>query len=122
MAAGAWTGPATVVHAADPLPSWSDGAAKASILQFVEKVGAEGSPDFVPVAERIAVFDHDGTLWAEKPMAFQAFRARPGEGPGPAASRVADGLEKTLDEGRARGWTVVDMKTEWKRVFPFENE
>jgi phosphoglycolate phosphatase-like HAD superfamily hydrolase len=61
----------TVVQAADPLPSWNDGAAKKSIIEFVEKVTKPGSPEFVPVAERIAVFDNDGTLWAEQPMYFQ---------------------------------------------------
>jgi phosphoglycolate phosphatase-like HAD superfamily hydrolase len=59
--------------AADPLPSWNNGPAKQSIMAFVEKVTKEGSPDFVPVPERIAVFDNDGTLWAEQPMYFQAF-------------------------------------------------
>jgi phosphoserine phosphatase len=57
--------------AADPLPSWNDGKAKQSIVAFVEKVKKEGSPDFVPVPERIATFDNDGTLWAEQPMYFQ---------------------------------------------------
>src|SRR5262245_43306095 len=57
---------------ADPLPSWNDGARKQAILAFVAKVSRAGSPDFVPVAERIAVFDNDGTLWAEQPMYFQA--------------------------------------------------
>ena len=54
-----------------PLPSWNDGAAKKSIIDFVEKVTKDGSPDFVPVAERIATFDNDGTLWCEQPMYFQ---------------------------------------------------
>lgn len=56
---------------ADPLPSWNDGTAKKSIVGFVRKVTKEGSPEFVPVAERIAVFDNDGTLWAEQPVYFQ---------------------------------------------------
>jgi phosphoglycolate phosphatase-like HAD superfamily hydrolase len=42
-------------------------------MAFAEKVTKEGAPDFVPVPERIAVFDNDGTLWAEQPMYFQAF-------------------------------------------------
>ncbi len=64
---------ATTAHAqtADPLPSWNDGAAKKAVTQFVAKVTKDGSPDFVPPAERIAVFDNDGTLWAEQPMYFQ---------------------------------------------------
>ncbi len=57
--------------AADPLPSWNDGAAKKAIVDFVAKVTKPGSPDFVPAAERIATFDNDGTLWAEQPMYFQ---------------------------------------------------
>ena len=60
-----------VAHAQDPLPSWSDGKAKQAIVAFVAKVTKEGSPDFVPPAERIATFDNDGTLWAEQPMYFQ---------------------------------------------------
>ena len=54
----------------DPLPSWNDTAPKQAIMAFVGKVTQEGSPDFVPVPERIAVFDNDGTLWAEKPVPF----------------------------------------------------
>jgi len=52
----------TVAHAADPLPSWNDGLAKQSIIAFVEKVTMTDSRDFVPVRERIAVYDNDGTL------------------------------------------------------------
>jgi len=61
----------TIARAADPLPSWTDGPAKRSIVAFVGKVTKPGSPDFVPVPERIATFDNDGTLWAEQPMYFQ---------------------------------------------------
>lgn len=56
---------------ADPLPSWNDGKAKQSIVAFVERVTAEGAADFVPEAERVAVFDNDGTLWGEQPLYFQ---------------------------------------------------
>lgn len=52
---------------ADPLPSWNDTAPKKSIIAFVERVTKEGTPDFVPVANRIATFDNDGTLWVEYP-------------------------------------------------------
>ncbi len=55
----------------DPLPSWSDGAAKAAIADFVKRVTDPANPAFVPEAERIAVFDNDGTLWSEQPMYFQ---------------------------------------------------
>ncbi len=57
----------------DPLPSWNDGSSKKSIIEFVEKVTTKGGQDFVPPAERIAVFDNDGTLWSEQPMYFQLF-------------------------------------------------
>jgi len=58
-------------QAADSLPSWKDGKAKQSIIEFVTKVTKQGSRYFVPVDERIATFDNDGTLWAEKPAYFQ---------------------------------------------------
>jgi phosphoserine phosphatase len=61
------------LHAADPLPSWNDTAPKQAITAFVEKVTKVGEADFIPPAERIAVFDNDGTLWSEQPMYFQAF-------------------------------------------------
>jgi hypothetical protein len=63
-------GPATA-QSVDSLPSWNAGKAKQSIIDFVAKVTEAGSSDFVPPAERIAVFDNDGTLWAERPMYFQ---------------------------------------------------
>ena len=53
------------------LASWNDGKAKQSILDFVRRVTTKSGPDFVPVPERIAVFDNDGTLWAEQPFYFQ---------------------------------------------------
>jgi phosphoserine phosphatase len=56
----------------DPLPSWRDGPAKQAIVGFVADVMRMGSPRFVPQPERIAVFDNDGTLWAEQPVYFQA--------------------------------------------------
>jgi phosphoserine phosphatase len=59
------------MQASDPLPSWNYTAPKKAMVAFVEKITKLGSPDFVPVAERIAVFDNDGTLWSEQPMYFQ---------------------------------------------------
>jgi phosphoglycolate phosphatase-like HAD superfamily hydrolase len=62
----------TLAEAADAiLPSWNDGKAKQSIVDFVTKVTKSGSPDFVPIPQRIAAFDNDGTLWAEQPFYFQ---------------------------------------------------
>ncbi|HKX59260.1 MAG TPA: HAD family hydrolase [Steroidobacteraceae bacterium] len=57
---------------AEPLPSWNDTASRQAILRFVGRVTAAGSTDFVPVPERIAVFDNDGTLWSEQPVYNQA--------------------------------------------------
>ena len=59
--------------ASDPsiLPSWNDSGSRQSIIEFVEAVTKKSSPDFVPAAERIAVFDNDGCLWSEKPVYFQ---------------------------------------------------
>jgi hypothetical protein len=61
--------------AADPLPSWNDGPTKQGIISFVDKVTKEGSPAFVPPAERIATFDNDGTLWCEQPLPVQLYFA-----------------------------------------------
>jgi phosphoserine phosphatase len=55
----------------DPLPTWNDGAVKDAILGYVDRACSEGSPGWVPVDERVAVFDNDGTLWCEKPMPIQ---------------------------------------------------
>jgi hypothetical protein len=59
----------------DPLPSWNDSVSKKAILDFVGRVTRTGGPDFVPAAERIAVFDNDGTLWSEQPMYVQVLFA-----------------------------------------------
>lgn len=63
----------TTANSGDPLPSWNDGALKKDIIAYVEKVTKEGSPDFIPVESRIATFDNDGTLWAEKPYVQELF-------------------------------------------------
>ncbi|MDN6859367.1 HAD family hydrolase [Pseudomonas sp. CAN2814] len=64
-----------LAQAADELPSWNDGPSRQAIVAFVEAVTKEGGKDFVPPAERIAVFDNDGTLWSEQPMYFQVLFA-----------------------------------------------
>jgi haloacid dehalogenase-like hydrolase len=84
-------------QAADPLPSWNDTAPKHAIVSFVEKVTKEGSPDFVPPAERIAVFDNDGTLWSEQPMYFQ--------------------LAFAIDQVK----TLAPQHREWKEKEPFKS-
>jgi phosphoserine phosphatase len=61
----------TSAHAADLLPSWRNGPTKQLIISFINKVTQPGSPDFVPIEDRIAVFDNDGTLWSEQPNYVQ---------------------------------------------------
>ena len=53
--------------AAEPLPSWRDGATRAVILDWLAAITDDGGPDFIPVPERVAVFDNDGTSWCERP-------------------------------------------------------
>jgi hypothetical protein len=81
---------------ADPLPSWNEGAAKQAILTFVGRVTRQGGPDFVPLPERIATFDNDGTLWCEHPMPVQ--------------------LAFALDRVKA----MAPMQPEWKDTQPFK--
>jgi phosphoserine phosphatase len=80
----------------DPLPSWNDGAAKQAILNFVARTTTTGGPDFVPVAERIATFDNDGTLWTEHPIYTQ--------------------LAFALDRVKA----LAPQHPEWRRKQPFK--
>jgi hypothetical protein len=97
-AAGAAPGNAESAAArpADPLPSWNEGAPKQAIVAFIARVTETDGPDFVPPAERIAVFDNDGTLWSEQPMYFQ--------------------LAFALDRVRA----VAPEHPEWRNAQPFK--
>ena len=67
--------PVAALAQTDPLPSWKDGPNRTAITDFVKRVTSDGSPDFIAPADRIAVFDNDGTLWAEKPVPFEIFFA-----------------------------------------------
>ncbi|MGP6420479.1 HAD family hydrolase [Pseudomonas putida] len=60
-----------LAQASEPLPSWNDGPAKKHIIEFVQAVTDQSGKDFVKPADRIAVFDNDGTLWSEQPMYFE---------------------------------------------------
>ncbi len=82
---------------ADPLPSWNAGPVKTAILDFVARTTATGGPDFVPVAERIATFDNDGTLWTEQPVYFQVAFA--------------------IDRVKA----LAPQRPEWKTLEPFKS-
>jgi phosphoserine phosphatase len=83
-------------EAGDPLPSWNEGTAKRSIIDFVNRVTQPGTPDFVAPEQRIATFDNDGTLWGEQPMYFQLFFA--------------------IDRVKV----LAPMHTEWKDKQPFK--
>ena len=86
----------TPARAADPLPSWRDGPSKHAILKFVADVTQPGASTSVPPAERIAVFDNDGTLWSEQPLYFQ--------------------LAFALDQVKA----MAPKHPEWKATEPFK--
>lgn len=73
VVAGWWT--AAAAQSDDPLPSWNDGAAKQSIVAFVDAVTTEGGADYVAPADRIATFDNDGTMWVSHPIYAQAMFA-----------------------------------------------
>ncbi|MGO6996934.1 HAD family hydrolase [Rhizobium leguminosarum] len=88
--------PVVAVTQSDPLPSWNDTAPRAAIIAFVEKVTKEGSPEFVPAPERVAVFDNDGTLWVEHPIYTQ--------------------LAFALDRVK----TLAPQHPEWKETQPFK--
>ena len=62
-------------HESEPLPSWNEGETKQAIVNYVQSVTETGSADFIPVSDRIATFDNDGTLWSEQPAYFQLFFA-----------------------------------------------
>jgi hypothetical protein len=105
--------------AGDPLPSWNEGVAKQAVVNFVTAVTRDGSPDFVPVPQRIATFDNDGTLWCEHPMYVQlAFALDRVKAMAPLHPEwkdkqpfkaVLEGDMKTLAESGERG--LVEMVT-----------
>jgi phosphoserine phosphatase len=113
--------PLSALAQTDALPSWNEGAAKASITGFVARVTAQGSPDFVPMDQRIAVFDNDGTLWCEQPMYVQlAFLLDRVKAMAPAHPEWKDkqpfkaalgGDMKSLAEAGERGLLQLAMET-----------
>ena len=64
-----------IVTKANPLPSWNESASKKAIISYINDVTNENSLNFIPIKDRIATFDNDGTLWSEKPAYFQLFFA-----------------------------------------------
>jgi phosphoserine phosphatase len=88
--------PTTAAAQTEQLPSWNDGPVKTSITEFVARITTQGGSDFVPVDQRIAVFDNDGTLWCELPMYTQ--------------------LSFALDRVKA----MAPLHPEWKTRQPFQ--
>lgn len=86
-----------LLHANDPLPSWNEGVSKRNILNYVKQTTDSNSPDFIPVKDRIIVFDNDGTLWSERPVYFQLYFAM---------DRVKE---------------IADQHPEWKTTEPFKS-
>ncbi|NNJ63999.1 MAG: haloacid dehalogenase-like hydrolase, partial [Xanthomonadales bacterium] len=87
--------PRPEVPAPQPLPAWNDGPSRQAILDFVDAVTDPDGPGYVAPSERVAVFDNDGTLWAEKPLYFQ--------------------MMFVLDRIRA----MADQHPEWREQEPF---
>jgi phosphoglycolate phosphatase-like HAD superfamily hydrolase len=85
------------IATADPLPSWNEGDTKQAIIDFIESTTTEGSRDYIPAADRISVFDNDGTLWSEQPLYFQLYFA--------------------IDRVKA----MADAHPEWKTQEPFSS-
>jgi len=100
----------------DPLPSWNDGLAKQSIINFVRVTTDRSSPTLVPPEARIATFDEDGTLWVEHPMYSQVVYCLERV---PALVKTKPELAsvepfKTVPSGDRDA-----MKNDWKRIFSF---
>jgi len=93
------------------LALWNDTPTRRAIVDFVQAVSTDGSPGFVVPAERVAVFDNDGTLWSEKPMLVLHDDAD-------REFAYTTGAEDALDRAKRHGWTVVSMKEDWSAVFP----
>lgn len=122
----------------DPLPSLNGGAAKQSILTFIKETTTPGSPRFVDPVARIATFDQDGTTWVEQPAYTQLMFAfnqvavmasmlvhhddaarEYAYGPESKVGTFSDAL---MAEAKQRGWVVISMKRDWKRIFAWQQE
>ncbi|WP_082886242.1 HAD family hydrolase [Flavisolibacter tropicus] len=57
----------------DPLPAWNNGKIKQAIISYIQQITDSTSTHFIPVIDRIATFDNDGTLWAEQPLVQELF-------------------------------------------------
>jgi len=112
------------IHApalADGLPSWTAGEAKTRIVDFVESVTNPAGTTYVPPADRVAVFDNDGTLWAEQPVYFQFLFAlgnqrvgRDGVGRGTQVVQEAGHSQQTAQSGQGPQVLVIVQRQQQK--------
>lgn len=100
----------TKIPETDPLVSWHSSKAKTAIIDFVASVTDKNSNSFVPLAERIAVFDNDGTLWSEQPAYFQLFFA---------IDRIK-ALSKDHPEWKEIQPYKAVLENDWDVVYPLE--
>ena len=96
------------------LGSWTDGSTKDAVVGFITESATEGSPGFIPEAERVAAFDNDGTLWVERPAPPQVpFLHDDAE----REYAYTDAAESLLEEAKREGWTVASMKDDWTEFY-----
>src|SRR5829696_1300087 len=106
--------------AADPLPSWNDGATKKSITDFVARVTTQGGADFVPPDQRIATFDNDGTLWIEQPIycssssrSIASRRSRPST-PSGRTRNPSPRFSRAMSRQRSRAASTRSSRSSWR--------
>lgn len=108
------------MEGADPLPSWNDGNSKKAIRDFVSKSTTPGDASFIPITERIAVFDNDGTLWPENPVPFQlafaidSLKEQVGQQPklmddSFVKAAIAGDIGKLLEDGNKGLFHIIDI-------------
>ncbi len=121
------------LEAIDMLPSWNEGTSKQSIINYVTAVTKENEVDFIPVKDRIAVFDNDGTLWSERPIYFQLYfamdrvKALASEHPEwktmePFKSVLADDMNGVMKSGEHGLVTLVNATHSGMDVETFKSE
>ncbi len=111
-----------------PLPSWSDVNSKKEMLAYVDAVTDKNNTDFIPIKDRIATFDNDGDLqmlqWtaSNKYISFMLYVHHTDSVREWAYDRDSHigRLDKDLDQALKDGWTVIDMKNNWKVIYPHE--
>ena len=117
----------------DPLPSWRNSAAKATIIEFIVRVTTPGEPDYVPAADRFAKFEGEGALWPDSELAFQpmlellallrrtGFRMFATEDAHPLLTFSSSDDDQQIIDWRAataRGRLIIDRKRDWKVLYP----